>query len=103
MRIAILGFGREGKAVLKYLKKNKAYKNAEISILDKNTSPNYLKNLAKFDLVFRSPGVAYNSPEIQGAVRAAVKFSSATKIFLMKLPVASSALPAPKAKARPLL
>ena len=86
MRIAILGFGREGKAVLKYLKKNKAYKNAEISILDKSTDPDYLGNLASFDLVFRSPGIPYNSPEIQKAIKAGVRFSSATKIFFDEAP-----------------
>ncbi len=96
MRIAILGFGREGRAILKYLKKNKAYKNAEIWILDHSQSyevglrkigikcingSNYLNNLKEFDLVFRSPGVPYNLPEIQSAKKSGVKISSATKLF----------------------
>ena len=93
MKIAILGFGREGKAIFKYLKKNKAYKNAEIFVLDKNSTTkvpakiglisgeNHIASLKSFDLVFRSPGVPYNSPTIQDAVRSGVKFTSATQIF----------------------
>ena len=93
MKIAILGFGREGKAVLKYLKKSAQYKNAEISILDKKTDKpthhnfvwcggkDYLKNLAQFDIIFRSPGIPYNLPEIQNAIKKGVKFSSATQLF----------------------
>jgi len=79
MRIAILGFGREGKAVRKFLKKRK--KTASISILDRKTDPDYLKKLSRFDLIFRSPGVPYNLPEIQEAIRNGVKFSSATALF----------------------
>ena len=81
MKIAILGFGREGKAVLKFLKKSTQYKRAEISILDKKLNKNYLDNLADFDVVFRSPGVPYNLPEIQSAIKKGVKFSSATNLF----------------------
>ena len=81
MKIAILGFGREGKAVLKFLKKSTQYKNAEISILDKKTDKDYLKNLAQFDIIFRSPGIPYNLPEIQSTIKKGVKFSSATQLF----------------------
>ncbi len=81
MKIAILGFGHEGKAVLRFLKKSVQYKNAEISILDKKMDKNYLKNLAQFDIVFRSPGIPYNLPEIQNAIKKGVKFSSATNLF----------------------
>lgn len=101
MRIAIIGFGREGRSVLKYLKNDPVYKKAEIFILDKNKTlevarpkfvagkilgPDYLKNLNSFDLVFRSPGVAYNLPEIQNAIKNGVKFTSATKLFFEKCP-----------------
>jgi UDP-N-acetylmuramoylalanine--D-glutamate ligase len=79
MKIAILGFGREGKAVRKFLKKRK--KTASISILDRKTDPDYLKKLIRFDLIFRSPGVPYNLPEVQEAIRNGVKFSSATALF----------------------
>lgn len=106
-KIAILGFSLEGKAMLKYLQKSPQYKNAEIWILDKNKNLkiprkignlhlrigiNYLKNLHEFDIIFRSPGIPYNLPEIQNAIKPSsrtssllgkkgVKISSSTKIF----------------------
>ena len=81
MRIAILGFGQEGKSVLKYLKKSPRFKNTTISILDKKLKKNYLKNLDKFDIIFRSPGIPYNLPEIQKAVKKGIEISSSTKLF----------------------
>ncbi len=91
--IVILGFGREGKAIYKFLRKSPRYKGAEILILDKNTAtkmpkgtksllgPNYLEGLKNAELVFRSPGIPYELPEIQNALKNGVKFSSATKLF----------------------
>ncbi|MDO8504935.1 MAG: UDP-N-acetylmuramoyl-L-alanine--D-glutamate ligase [Candidatus Liptonbacteria bacterium] len=91
--IAILGFGREGKSVLKFLRRDKKLKNSDITILDsseKTIAPkgvslrlgkNYLKNLEDFDLVFRSPGVPFEAPELKKARKNGVKFSSATKLF----------------------
>lgn len=81
MKIAILGFGREGKSLLKFLKKSVQYKYAKISILDKKLDKNYLKNLVEFDIIFRSPGIPYNLLEIQNAIRKGIKFSSATQLF----------------------
>lgn len=86
MKIAILGFGREGNSILKFLKKNKEYRGAEISVLDKKDDPEYLKDLKTFDLIFRSPGVPYNLPEIQAAIKAGKKVSSATKLFFELCP-----------------
>ena len=75
MKIGILGFGREGQSVLKFLESSagkKRYPNAEVFILDKNhpakTPPNvklkigknYLANLETFDLIFRSPGIRFS-------------------------------------------
>jgi len=79
MRIAILGFGREGKAILKLLKKKPPKQ--RIVILDQTKDKNYLKRLKEFDIVYRSPGIPYNTPEIQSAIKQGVIFSSATKIF----------------------
>lgn len=102
MRIAILGFGREGRSILKFLARQPRYHVTEIWILDKNTKlntprnshfkishrlgKNYLKNLDKFDIVFRSPGVPYNLPQIQKALKRGVKFSSASKLFFENSP-----------------
>lgn len=79
MKVAILGFGQEGKAVLKFLKKNQPQ--VKPVILDKKRDPKYLSRLQKFDLIYRSPGVPYNLPQIQRAVKKGVKFSSATDLF----------------------
>jgi len=77
--VAILGFGREGRALLRYL--HRENQRAKITILDRKLDPDYLKNLDNFDTVYRSPGVPYNRPEIQHAIRKGVKFSGATAVF----------------------
>src|SRR3989344_295855 len=98
-KMGILGFGVEGQSTLRFLKKSSQYKNAEIWICDKNRNlkkpfgPNihfqlgasYLKNLSHFDIVFRSPGIPYLTPEIQKARRAGSQISSATKLFFSEL------------------
>lgn len=81
MKIAILGFGREGKSLLKFLKKSPQYRSAKIEILDQRFDQNYLARLADFNLVFRSPGIPYNLSLIQRAIKNGVRFSSATKLF----------------------
>lgn len=92
MKVAILGYGREGKSVLKFIKKLPRFRGAEISVLDKKKTPlpprtkaafgkDYLKNLSKFDIVFRSPGIPYNLPQLKKARRGGTEFSSATKLF----------------------
>lgn len=101
MKLAILGFGREGKAVLRFLKKSPQYKKAEIFILDRDPEAvssikyqvsgtqlgkNYLKNLEHFDLVFRSPGIPYMRRELVNARKKGVKFSSLTKLFFEHCP-----------------
>ncbi|MDP3901882.1 MAG: UDP-N-acetylmuramoyl-L-alanine--D-glutamate ligase [bacterium] len=81
MNIAILGFAREGRSLLKFLKKAPKFKGAKITILDKKLNKNYLHRLDRFDLLFRSPGIPYNLPEIQQAIKGGLKISSATKLF----------------------
>jgi UDP-N-acetylmuramoylalanine--D-glutamate ligase len=97
MNIAILGFRKEGQAILNFLKKSKEYKNAFIWILDQNKNlkipkninfqlgNDYLKNLNKFDIIFRSPGVPYNLKALIIARKKGVKISSSTKLFLEKI------------------
>ncbi|MBI2100626.1 MAG: UDP-N-acetylmuramoyl-L-alanine--D-glutamate ligase [Candidatus Vogelbacteria bacterium] len=86
MRLAILGFGREGKSVLKFLRRAPPYRGAKIFILDQKLDKNYLKDLARFDLIFRSPGVPHNLPALVKARKRGVKFSSATKLFFEHCP-----------------
>jgi UDP-N-acetylmuramoylalanine--D-glutamate ligase len=125
MKIAIIGFGREGQSLFKYLNsrgatqirtqsrsdakgkpvsespRNSPRKSAvvhsnephEIWILDKNEhakipreipqrlGKSYLNNLSEFDLVFRSPGVPYMTPELVKARKQGIKFSTPTQLF----------------------
>ncbi|MBI1839181.1 MAG: UDP-N-acetylmuramoyl-L-alanine--D-glutamate ligase [Candidatus Colwellbacteria bacterium] len=78
LKTAILGFGREGKAVLRFLR-NHNVKNT--SILDRKFDKDYLKNLNQFDIIYRSPGVPYNLREIQAAIKSGVEISCATDLF----------------------
>ena len=79
MKLAILGYGAEGKSVEKYFKshpfKNTQPKDIDITIFD-NFSDEDIKTfeLQKFDVVFRSPSVKVH-PEIKA------KWSSITNYF----------------------
>lgn len=81
LRIGILGFGREGKSVFGYLKKSSQFKKSKIEILDRKSGKDYLKGLARFNVIFRSPGVPYNLPELKKAREDGVYFSSVTRLF----------------------
>lgn len=96
MKIAIIGFGDEGRSLLAFLRSSATYKKAEIWVLDKNIGvkkeltklavpcrlgDGYLDSLTDFSLVFRSPGVPYLTPQIQAAIKAGVVVSSQTKLF----------------------
>ncbi|OGF52423.1 UDP-N-acetylmuramoylalanine--D-glutamate ligase [Candidatus Giovannonibacteria bacterium RIFCSPLOWO2_02_FULL_43_11b] len=90
-RVAILGFGLEGKSLFSYLKKEEDF---EITVLDRDPKikiargikkvlgKSYLKNLGKFDLVFRSPGVPYNLPELK---KASGRILSLTRLFFEEI------------------
>lgn len=87
MKIAIIGFAREGRAIYKYLKNKPKYKKAGWWVLDKNENlkvpkgvraflgEKYLDDLEGFDLVYRSPGVPLH------LLKKAKKISSLTKLF----------------------
>ena len=100
-KVAILGFGLEGKDLALYLlgqgadvsvfdKKNEA--DIDFAGLDKGKmtlicGENYLKEgLGGFDYVFRSPGVYRYKAEIIEAESRGVKVSSAIKLFFEKCP-----------------
>lgn len=87
--VAILGFGREGRSTYKTLVKSGT--NADITILDKFdfedkkdfpvsiiTGENYMDNLSRFDLIFKSPGVVIPVDVPRE------KITSQTEIFLRK-------------------
>jgi UDP-N-acetylmuramoylalanine--D-glutamate ligase len=112
-KAAILGFGREGQSVLRYLRGSPAWKGVNITILDKDAQvktprgvgkmagSQYLETLTDFDIVFRSPGIPYTLPEIQKAKRKGVIISSATKIFFEE--IRSLQATSYKPQARPII
>lgn len=70
-KIALLGFGKEGKSTYNFIRKN--LPNQELIILDKNpitlkdnyvtviTGDKYLENLDCYDLIIKSPGISLNN------------------------------------------
>ena len=85
--VCILGFGKEGKATLKALERHAP--DSKITIADsladidtgsypQQTGENYLKNLDRFDLIIKSPGIP-PQPEFE---KVASKITNATQIFL---------------------
>lgn len=98
MKIAILGFGREGQSLLRFLKKDRIYQGAEVAVLDARadiktprggrarTGREYLASLTNFDIVFRSPGVPYRLPALAAARKKGAVISSATKLFFERCP-----------------
>src|SRR5579864_4213537 len=98
MKIAIIGFGREGKSLLKFMRRRREFRGAEIWILDENKNTNvprdvrarlgknYLSGLRDFDLVFRSPGVPYMLPTLVRARWNGVPLSSLTALFFEYCP-----------------
>ncbi|MDP7454603.1 MAG: UDP-N-acetylmuramoyl-L-alanine--D-glutamate ligase [Candidatus Peribacteraceae bacterium] len=86
-RVIILGFGREGQAMLKTLKDNNV--KADITIADQNsnlqpttynlqTGDNYLENLNEYDVIIKSPGI----PPCDELDLVKDKLTNSTQIFL---------------------
>ena len=73
--ILILGYGKEGKATEKYIKKY--YPKASIKIADQSLSQNYLENQDKFDIAIKTPGV--NKELVK------IPYTTATNIFFSKV------------------
>lgn len=76
-KVAILGYGLEGKDAEEFLKG----KGAKITILDQKDDENYLNDLNSFDIVVRSPGVYRYKKEIIKAEKSGVLITSAIQIF----------------------
>ncbi len=76
-KIAILGFGVEGQATYQFLK-GKGYKN--LTIFDEKLKGEDIENdvdkLKEHDLVFRSPGIHKDNPNLKG-----LNVTSATQLF----------------------
>jgi UDP-N-acetylmuramoylalanine--D-glutamate ligase len=92
-KIAILGYGVEGKAMLEYFVHHN-YDNitvcdANVDIEDKmpdgvsvRFGPEYLDNLMDFEVIFRSPGIRYLEPRVQAAKAAGAQITSSTAFFM---------------------
>jgi len=110
MKIAVLGFGREGRSLFRFLRRDRAHRGAELWILDRAAStvvprgvkaqlgPRYLKNLSRFDLIFRSPGIPRSLPELQKAHRAGARLSSPTELFFERCQAAIVGITGTKGK-----
>src|SRR3989344_7353650 len=72
-KIAVIGEGVEGVSSAKFLKA----KGAKVTILDQKQGKDYLKNLDKYDLIVRSPGVKLEP--LKGVPKE--KITSQTKLF----------------------
>jgi len=80
-KIAILGFGKEGRALLDF------FSAAHISVqVYKHPTEKDFVELSKFQVVFRSPGLPWNSKLIQKLIRKGVEVSSSTKLFFELCP-----------------
>lgn len=56
-RILILGFGREGRDTLRFLKK--LFPKKKIGIADQKFDKDYLKKLKDYDVIIKSPGIPF--------------------------------------------
>lgn len=77
-KILILGFAREGQAVLDYYQKH--FPNIQVDTADQKDGENYLEKLKDYDVIIKSPGIPY-LPEIKKAKEAGKIITSATQIF----------------------
>jgi len=82
--ILILGFGREGRSTLKYLKKYSPH--LKIGIADRSRNKNYLNSIASYDTIIRSPGIPRNLPELQQYEQGGGNITTATNIFFENAP-----------------
>jgi UDP-N-acetylmuramoylalanine--D-glutamate ligase len=74
-KVLILGYGKEGMATEKYLRKY--FPKLEFDILDKKEDRNYLKKQAGYDLVIKTPGIQKNLVE--------AAYTTATNLFFSQV------------------
>ncbi|OGB73848.1 UDP-N-acetylmuramoylalanine--D-glutamate ligase [candidate division Kazan bacterium RIFCSPHIGHO2_01_FULL_44_14] len=113
-RVAVIGLGREGIELVRFLYKQGAlitvldwssagklgaqYREAKALGAEFRLGKKYLVGLNDFEIVFRSPGVALQIPEIKRAIRAGVEISSTIKLFLELSPAKTIGVTGTKGK-----
>ena len=75
--IGIFGFGKEGRSFYDFAKKH--IPKVDLVIIDQSNGENYLEDLAKVDLVVKSPGISLYNLNIKYED---YNFTSATELFL---------------------
>jgi UDP-N-acetylmuramoylalanine--D-glutamate ligase len=75
-KVAILGYGREGKVTKKYLKQK--YPHLKIKVLDERKNKNYLLNQVNFDALVKTPGIQKDLVKIY--------YTTATNLFFAQVP-----------------
>jgi UDP-N-acetylmuramoylalanine--D-glutamate ligase len=115
-KVAIVGYGVNNAELVPFLEK----RGAKITICDKKESllediersrntnspidaelrlgADYLKNLTDYDVIFRTPGLPYLTPEIQEAKKAGVIITSQTQLFLEECQAQTIAVTGTKGK-----
>ena len=101
-KIALLGFDREGRSTFKFLRDDPEFRDAEFWVFDKKEDlevpegvharlgADYLAALAEElgpgDVVFRTPGAKYHSPELARVRERGIEVTSATRLFFDRCP-----------------
>ncbi len=95
-KIAILGYGIEGRAIANYLHEHGFLnlticdEREEIHDLPEHANVQLgqlaFEGLTNFDTVFRSPGISLSRPELRSAINSGTQFTSVTKFFFEKCP-----------------
>ncbi len=95
-KILILGFGREGKSTLKFLRKyfpdktigvaDKEKKDIKDVLLETYFAADYLKELKTYDIIFKSAGISPFISPIITAKKTGKEFSSNTALFFQLCP-----------------
>jgi UDP-N-acetylmuramoylalanine--D-glutamate ligase len=99
-RVAVWGYGREGRAALAVLRRRFPGKAltlfcseqeaaaAQVEGANVETAQPDVAALARFDIVIKSPGISPYKPPIPEAVAAGVKFTSGTALWFAENPLA---------------
>jgi UDP-N-acetylmuramoylalanine--D-glutamate ligase len=80
-KVAILGFGKEGASALRFLKRSSQHKKTSIAIRDQKQGDHYLDHLDSYDLIVKSPGIPWHTPEIVQALKRGVQCTTPTALF----------------------